>query len=183
MNSRLDEVLTIERTVSRMLVFFAVVSLLVAILGQYAMTAFNMRRRTREFGVRLALGRVNTSSAAGGDLRDIANDSRRAPAWFRAQPGGRSRGPSCALWRDADGPTHLRRCGRRTRHRLGDRVLPSGLAGRAGKRRRGVTAGIDAVLHEGSSQRFFTIVPRGSRRGFSTGFCDEPCVQNSVVAC
>jgi putative ABC transport system permease protein len=56
MNSRLDEVLTIERTVSRMLVFFAVVSLLVAILGQYAMTAFNMRRRTREFGVRLALG-------------------------------------------------------------------------------------------------------------------------------
>ena len=56
MNGRLDEVLTIERTVSRMLVFFAVVSLLVAILGQYAMTAFNMRRRTREFGVRLALG-------------------------------------------------------------------------------------------------------------------------------
>jgi putative ABC transport system permease protein len=56
MNSRMDEVLTIERTVSRMLVSFAVVSLLVAILGQYAMTAFNMRRRTREFGVRLALG-------------------------------------------------------------------------------------------------------------------------------
>ena len=56
MNSRLDEVLTIERTVSRLLVSFAVVSLLVAILGQYAMTAFNMRRRTREFGVRLALG-------------------------------------------------------------------------------------------------------------------------------
>jgi ABC-type antimicrobial peptide transport system permease subunit len=56
MNSRLDEVLTLERTVSRMLVSFAVVSLLVAILGQYAMTAFNMRRRAREFGVRLALG-------------------------------------------------------------------------------------------------------------------------------
>jgi ABC-type antimicrobial peptide transport system permease subunit len=39
-----------------MLVTFAIVSLLVAILGQYAMSAFNMRRRTREFGVRLALG-------------------------------------------------------------------------------------------------------------------------------
>jgi putative ABC transport system permease protein len=56
MNSRLEEVLSLERTVSRMLVFFAVLSLLVAVLGQYAMTAFNMRRRTRDFGVRLALG-------------------------------------------------------------------------------------------------------------------------------
>jgi ABC-type antimicrobial peptide transport system permease subunit len=56
MNSRLREVLSVERTVSRMLVTFAIVSLLVAILGQYAMSAFNMRRRTREFGVRLALG-------------------------------------------------------------------------------------------------------------------------------
>jgi len=56
MNSRLKEVLSLERTVSRMLVAFAVVSLLVAILGQYAMAAFNMQRRTREFGVRLALG-------------------------------------------------------------------------------------------------------------------------------
>ncbi len=56
MNNRLDEVVSLERTVSRMLVFFAVLSLLVAILGQYAMTAFNMRRRMRDFGVRLALG-------------------------------------------------------------------------------------------------------------------------------
>jgi predicted permease len=56
MNSRLDEVLALERTVSRMLVFFAFLSLVVAILGQYAMTAFNMRRRVRDVGVRLALG-------------------------------------------------------------------------------------------------------------------------------
>ena len=56
MNSRLDEVLALERTVSRMLVFFALLSLVVAIIGQYAMTAFNMRRRVRDFGVRLALG-------------------------------------------------------------------------------------------------------------------------------
>jgi putative ABC transport system permease protein len=33
-----------------------VISLLIAAIGQYAVIAFNMRRRVREFGVRIALG-------------------------------------------------------------------------------------------------------------------------------
>jgi ABC-type antimicrobial peptide transport system permease subunit len=39
-----------------MLVAFAMTSLVIAALGQYAAAMFNMRRRTRDFGVRLALG-------------------------------------------------------------------------------------------------------------------------------
>jgi ABC-type antimicrobial peptide transport system permease subunit len=40
----------------RLLVSFAVLSLVIAALGHYAVAMFNMRRRTREFGVRMALG-------------------------------------------------------------------------------------------------------------------------------
>jgi putative ABC transport system permease protein len=35
---------------------FAAASLVIAILGQYAVLAFIMKRRTRDFGVRMALG-------------------------------------------------------------------------------------------------------------------------------
>jgi ABC-type antimicrobial peptide transport system permease subunit len=38
------------------LAIFSIVSLLIAAIGQYAVIAFNMRRRVREFGVRIALG-------------------------------------------------------------------------------------------------------------------------------
>ena len=132
MNSRLDEVLTIERTVSRMLVCFAVVSLLVAILGQYTMTAFNMRRRTREFGVRLALGASTRqvqraviyetlqTTAAGlvlGFVLSLAAGVAGRRVLFGVTP--------------TDPPTYISVVVV-TRHRLGDRVLPPGLAGGAG---------------------------------------------------
>jgi putative ABC transport system permease protein len=44
------------RMISRLLMTFASISLLIAAVGQYAVVAFNMRRRTRDFGVRIALG-------------------------------------------------------------------------------------------------------------------------------
>jgi ABC-type antimicrobial peptide transport system permease subunit len=46
----------LERQVTTMLVGFALTSLVIAALGQYAAAMFNMRRRTRDFGVRMALG-------------------------------------------------------------------------------------------------------------------------------
>jgi ABC-type antimicrobial peptide transport system permease subunit len=52
-----------------MLLFFAGGSLLIAALGQYAITAFNMRRRTRDFGVRMALG-ASSNQIQGGVLRE-----------------------------------------------------------------------------------------------------------------
>ncbi len=56
MRSRLEEVTILERQITTMLIGFAATSLLVAALGQYAAAMFNMRRRTRDFGVRMALG-------------------------------------------------------------------------------------------------------------------------------
>lgn len=44
------------RIIARLLLIFSVISLLIAAIGQYAVIAFNMRRRVREFGVRIALG-------------------------------------------------------------------------------------------------------------------------------
>jgi putative ABC transport system permease protein len=44
------------RFISRLLVLFAVGSLMIAAIGQYAVIAFDMRRRTRDFGIRIALG-------------------------------------------------------------------------------------------------------------------------------
>jgi putative ABC transport system permease protein len=44
------------RMISTLLMIFASMSLLIAAIGQYAVVAFNMRRRTRDFGVRIALG-------------------------------------------------------------------------------------------------------------------------------
>lgn len=56
MNDRLASVTVLESLLTQLLAGFAGVSLLIAALGQYAVAMFNIRRRTRDFGVRLALG-------------------------------------------------------------------------------------------------------------------------------
>jgi predicted permease len=56
MDARLAEVTVFETFLMRLLISFAAVSLFIAALGQYAVAMFNMRRRTRDFGVRIALG-------------------------------------------------------------------------------------------------------------------------------
>jgi len=56
LQARLDEQNAGTRLLPKMLMIFAGISLLIAAIGQYAVVAFNMRRRVREFGIRLALG-------------------------------------------------------------------------------------------------------------------------------
>lgn len=56
MNARLALVTELETQIVQLLMCFAVLSLVIAALGHYAVAMFNMRRRTREFGVRMALG-------------------------------------------------------------------------------------------------------------------------------
>jgi len=56
MNARLALVTELETMIVRLLACFAALSLVIAALGHYAVAMINMRRRTREFGVRMALG-------------------------------------------------------------------------------------------------------------------------------
>jgi predicted permease len=56
MKARLAIVTELETLIVELLVCFAVLSLIIAALGHYAVAMFHMRRRTREFGVRMALG-------------------------------------------------------------------------------------------------------------------------------
>ncbi|HEU4938883.1 MAG TPA: ABC transporter permease [Vicinamibacterales bacterium] len=56
METQLAEITSIARVMTTMLSLFAAASLLIGILGQYAVLAFIMKRRTRDFGVRMALG-------------------------------------------------------------------------------------------------------------------------------
>jgi putative ABC transport system permease protein len=55
--------------IARLLLIFSIVSLVIAAIGQYAVVAFNMRHRIREFGVRIALG-ASSSQVLGGVLRE-----------------------------------------------------------------------------------------------------------------
>ncbi len=56
METQLDGITSVVRILTTMLTLFAAASLLIATLGQYAVLAFTMKRRTRDFGVRMALG-------------------------------------------------------------------------------------------------------------------------------
>ncbi len=56
METQLAGITSIVRMMTTLLSLFAAASLLIATLGQYAVLAFAMKRRTRDFGVRMALG-------------------------------------------------------------------------------------------------------------------------------
>jgi predicted permease len=56
MDAQLESLTWLVRALTTLLTLFATGSLMIAALGQYAVMAFTMRRRTRDFGVRMALG-------------------------------------------------------------------------------------------------------------------------------
>jgi macrolide transport system ATP-binding/permease protein len=56
MEAQLDSITWPVRALTMLLTLFAAGSLVIAALGQYAVIAFTMKRRTGDFGVRMALG-------------------------------------------------------------------------------------------------------------------------------
>jgi putative ABC transport system permease protein len=71
MQMRLDEGNAGTRLLPMMLMIFAGLSLVIAAIGQYAAVAFNMRRRVRDFGIRIALG-ASSRLVLGSVLREGA---------------------------------------------------------------------------------------------------------------
>jgi predicted permease len=75
MDTQLASITWPTRMVSTLLMLFAIGSLLIAAIGQYAVMAFNMRRRVRDFGVRIALG---------ASARQVLNGVLAEGAWLTA---------------------------------------------------------------------------------------------------
>ena len=56
MNTQFETITLPTRLIITLLTLFSMTSLVIAVMGQYAVVSFNMKRRTREFGVRVAMG-------------------------------------------------------------------------------------------------------------------------------
>ena len=69
MDEQLEAATLSASMIARLLLIFSIVSLVIAAIGQYAVVAFNMRRRIREFGVRIALG-ASAGQVLAGVLRE-----------------------------------------------------------------------------------------------------------------
>jgi putative ABC transport system permease protein len=69
METQLDSAKWPVLAITTLLAIFAVGSLLIAVIGQYAVVAFGVRRRTRDFGVRMALG-ASSARILGAVLND-----------------------------------------------------------------------------------------------------------------
>jgi predicted lysophospholipase L1 biosynthesis ABC-type transport system permease subunit len=69
MAAQLDSAKWPVRAIVTLLAFFSIVCVVIAVIGQYAVVAYGVRRRTRDFGVRMALG-ASSSDILGSVLKD-----------------------------------------------------------------------------------------------------------------
>ena len=101
------EVLTPDRLNALVFGGFALVALTIAIVGVAGVLAFSVSARTREFGIRLAIGSAPTAMPDGGDHRPLAQHARRAGDAARSRSPGGCRTHACV--RSPKTPARLRR--------------------------------------------------------------------------
>ena len=116
---------------TRLLLFFAGASLLIAGIGQYAVVSFEGRRRTREFGLRIALGASPEQLIASVLSEGFRWTAAGLVLGFALSVGVASPAGARALRCHTDGSAHVSERLRVAQWRVAGRLLSAGPQGRS----------------------------------------------------